>query len=104
MVGLLCSLVSMVLVLVILGQYQMLTRLKDASENMQLQSKRLEDQLSGLESFDVAAEKLLVQGKKVIKDVEAEIVQLAPEMERKKKETDACEAEKVNASFFPLFL
>lgn len=82
--------------MVIIGQYQMLTRLKESSQKKQMNSEKLYNEFINEESFKVMLETLLVQGNKVVSDLEATVVKLRSEMEKKKTENDACQAERVS--------
>lgn len=88
--------------MIIMGQYHMLTMLNKRGEKLQMESKRLDDQHVNEDLVKATVEKLLVQGRKVVGDLEATVAKLSPEMEKKRAENDACQAEKVRSFPFSL--
>lgn len=93
-VSILSTLVSMGLLVIIAGQYQVLVMLDKGSEKLQMVSQELDNERANKETFKVTVKKLLVQRTKVVQDLEAELAKLSPELEKKKTENDACQAEK----------
>lgn len=103
--SILTTLVSMGLLVVNTGQYQMLSILNTRNENLLKQSEKLYNEFLNEEIFKVTVENLVTRGKKAMKDLEATVVKLNSEMEKKKTENDACQAEKVkHFSFFLLLV
>ncbi|XP_078123831.1 uncharacterized protein LOC144528853 [Sander vitreus] len=94
MVTILCALLSMGLVLIIVGQHQVMTMLDKANEKLPKESQKLDDKLSDLGSLKALMEKLLAAENKAVKDLEEAVPKLVPEIEKKKVEIDACQAEK----------
>ncbi|KAK2920988.1 fibrinogen- and Ig-binding protein-like [Channa argus] len=97
-VSTLSALVSMVALMIVMSQYQLLTRLKGRSEEMRMQSEKLYGELMNEDMFKATLENLLGQGQKVANELEATVVKLGSEMEKKKTENDACQAEKKTKS------
>lgn len=89
--------------MVIMGQYQMLSILKTKNEQLQKHSEKLYNDLRNDEVFKNTVEKLVNQGTKAVKDLEATVTQLSSEMKKKKTEDDACQKEKVNHFVFCSF-
>lgn len=102
-VSILSTVVSMGLLMVNTGQYQMLAILNTRNEKLQKQSEKLYNQFLDEEIFKVTVENLVTQGKKVMKNLEDTVAKLNSEMEKKKTENDACQAEKVKHFSFLSF-
>lgn len=100
MVTILCILLSMGLVLIIVGQHQVMTMLDKANEKLPKESQKLDDKLLDLRSLKASVEKLLAAENKAVKDLEEAVPQLIPEIEKKKVELDTCQAEKVKKIIF----
>ncbi|GAA6227308.1 uncharacterized protein si:ch73-347e22.8 [Lates japonicus] len=82
------------LLVIIMGQLQVLGMLEKATEDLEIKSQALDDKITNEDLFRVTADKLLRQGQKVVEDLEGTLAKLSAEMEQKKTENDACQAEK----------
>ncbi|KAF1381729.1 hypothetical protein PFLUV_G00157030 [Perca fluviatilis] len=94
MVTILCALLSMGLVLIIVGQHQVMTMLEKANQKLPKESQKLDDKLSDLKSLKALVEKLLSAENNAVKDMEEGVPKLVPDIEKKKIEIDTCQAEK----------
>lgn len=91
-VGILCTLVSLGLTIIIVGQRQVLVLLE--RNDLPVELDKLNTQLSNLNIFKDSVEKLLNQGNKEMKDLDDSMAKLAPVIEGKKGQIDDCQAEK----------
>ncbi|XP_034748771.1 uncharacterized protein si:ch73-347e22.8 [Etheostoma cragini] len=94
MVTILCTLLSMGLVVIIVGQHQVTLMLDKANQKLPKESQKLDDKLSDLRKLKASVEKLLSAENKAVKNLEESIPKLIPEIEKKRIENDACQGEK----------
>lgn len=99
--SILTTLMSMGLLVVNTGQYQMLAILNTRNVKLQNHSEILYKKLLDEEMFKVTLENLVNRAKKVVTDLDATLVTLNSEMEKKKTENDDCQAQQVK-HFSPL--
>ncbi|XP_033182143.1 uncharacterized protein si:ch73-347e22.8 [Anabas testudineus] len=92
--AILSTLVSMGLLVVTIGQYQMLTILKKKNEELNMQSEKHYKQLTDEEIFKITLQNLVTQGGKLEMDLKATMAKLSSDIEKTKAEIDACQAEK----------
>lgn len=97
-VGILCTLVSLGLTIIIVGQRQVLVLLE--RNDLPVELDKLNTQLSNLNIFKDSVEKLLNQGNKEMKDLDDSMAKLDPVIEGKKGQIDDCQAEKVKSFSF----
>ncbi|KAM3596409.1 uncharacterized protein V6R79_014002 [Siganus canaliculatus] len=89
--------VSMGLLVIIVGQHQMLATLNRGIEKQHSNADELDKQHVDKTFFKSTVEKLVAQGMKTTVELEATVAKLIPEMETKKTESDTCDTEKVNS-------
>ncbi|KAE8281929.1 hypothetical protein D5F01_LYC19318 [Larimichthys crocea] len=87
-------LVSMALMVVIFYQYKVTIMLNKRVEDLQSESRALENSYINEELLKGTLEKLVVKGTKVVGDLEGALTSLSETMAKKKTETDTCQAEK----------
>ncbi|KAM8767144.1 uncharacterized protein AB9X84_006151 isoform 2-T2 [Acanthopagrus schlegelii] len=88
------SLMSMILLTFIFGQYQMLTVLNQSHEKSLIRSGELDNQRRNDELFKATLEKMVLQWRQVAENLEATLAKLGPATEKMKVKRDACQAEK----------
>ncbi|KAM3596408.1 uncharacterized protein V6R79_014002 [Siganus canaliculatus] len=86
--------VSMGLLVIIVGQHQMLATLNRGIEKQHSNADELDKQHVDKTFFKSTVEKLVAQGMKTTVELEATVAKLIPEMETKKTESDTCDTEK----------
>lgn len=96
-------LLSAGLVMVILGQYQEMEMVNKRNADVQQSSKTVDDKFQYEATYKKALEDLLVRGEKAIKDLEATLANLAPQLESKTKESGTCQEQLVN-KFAPFLI
>ncbi|CAJ1083350.1 uncharacterized protein si:ch73-347e22.8 [Xyrichtys novacula] len=101
-VSIVSNLVSMGLLVIVMGQYQVLNIQKQREEKLKTEVQRLANEYANDDLSKVTMEKLLADGNKTMTELEAAMAKLSPELEKKRKDVDACQAEKVRSFFqFP---
>lgn len=96
-------LLSVGLVMVILGQYQEMELVNKRNADLQRSSKTTYNKFQYEATYKKSLEELLVKGDKAVKDLEATLTSLAPQLESKTKESDTCQDQLVN-KFAPFFI
>lgn len=96
-VSALASLMSMILLIFIFGQYQMLMVLNRSHEKSLIHAGELNNQLRNDEIFKASLEKMVVQWRQVAENLENTLAKLSPATEKMKVKSDACKAEKVKS-------
>lgn len=96
-------LLSAGLVMVILGQYQEMEMVNKKNADLQQSSNTINVKFQYEATYKKSLEDLLVRGEKTIKDLEATLAGLTPQLESKTKESGTCQEQLVN-KFAPFFI
>lgn len=97
-------LLSLGLLMVILGQFQEMDMINKKGDELQELSKTAYNRLQYEANFKKALDDLLVKGKKSIKDLEAALVDFAPQLDSKKTESLSCQEQMVKMFAFIFLL
>lgn len=89
------------MVMVVQSQHQVVDIMNKKNEMLKTALERLSNEYLSQDLHKVTVEKLAHNSQKGVDDVNAAINKLVAEMEQKKTENDACQAQKVTG--FPLF-